>query len=70
MRNFVLQREEDLTGVSGTGVVAEGTEFSNGTVVLVWTSQWPTSVVFHDKGMESVEHIHGHNGRTKIVWVD
>lgn len=67
-RAFVLQRDIDETGVSGTGIVAEGVCFSDGTVALRWTSAWPTSVVFHDRGMESVEAIHGHGGKTRIVW--
>lgn len=71
MRRFELHRDEDVSGVSGTGVVAEGVAFSNdGPVALRWTSNWPTSVVFHDKGIESLEAVHGHNGRTRIVWID
>ena len=69
-RRFVLQRETDVTGISGTGIVAEGVEFSSGVVSLMWLGAWPTSVVFHDKGIESVQAIHGHNGATKIVWLD
>lgn len=69
-RAFVLERLEDVGGVSGTGTVAEGVEFSDGTVALRWTSEWPTSVVFHDRGIESVRAVHGHDGRTRIVWVD
>ena len=30
MRAFVLRRHKDETGVSGTGIAAEGVEFSNG----------------------------------------
>jgi hypothetical protein len=70
MRRFVLQRIEDKTGVSGIGTVAEGVEFTNGVVVLHWTSQWPTSVVFHDRGLESVKAIHGHDGSTQIRFLD
>ena len=71
MRRFELHRDEDVSGVSGTGVVAEGVAFSNGgPVALRWTSEWPTSVVFHDRGTESLEAVHGHNGRTRIVWLD
>lgn len=71
MRRFELHRDEDVSGVSGTGVVAEGVAFSNGgPVALRWTSEWPTSVVFHDRGVESLEAVHGHNGRTRIVWLD
>lgn len=70
-RRFNLQRDEDETGVSGTGVVAEGVWWPDGDVaVLRWTSAWPTSVVFHDRGLDSVEAIHGHGGKTRIVWID
>ena len=66
---FLLARDEDVSGVSGTGVVAEGVRFSDGSVALRWTSEWPTSVVFHDRGMDSVQAVHGHDGRTRIVWL-
>jgi hypothetical protein len=67
-RAFRLERIEDETGVSGTGFVAEGVQFSDGTVALRWTSAWPTSVVFHDRGIEAVKAVHGHGGKTRIVW--
>jgi hypothetical protein len=67
---FELHRDTDVSGVSGTGVVAEGVEFSSGVVALTWLSEWPTSVVFHDRGIESVQAVHGHDGKTRIVWLD
>jgi hypothetical protein len=70
MRRFQLVRSVDHSGVSGTGTVAEGVEFSSGRVALEWLSDWPTSVVFHDKGIQSVEAIHGHGGATRIVYLD
>jgi hypothetical protein len=70
MRRFVLEREVDHSGVSGTGRVAEGVEFSSGRVALEWLSDWPTSVVFHDRGVQSVEAIHGHGGATRVVYLD
>ena len=69
-RRFVLDRRDDETGVSGAGIVAEGVEFSNGVIALQWTSEFPTSVVFHTRGLESVEAVHGHGGKTQIVWLD
>lgn len=69
-RRFELHRDSDVTGVSGTGVVAEGIAFTDGTVALRWKSEWPTSVVFHDRGVEAVQHIHGHGGATRLVWLD
>lgn len=70
MRRFRLVRKVDHSGVSGTGVVAEGVEFTSGRVSLEWMSEWPTSVVFHEKGIQSVEAIHGHHGNTVIEWLD
>lgn len=71
MRRFELHRDEDVSGVSGVGVVAEGVAFSDdGPVAMRWRGAWPTSVVFHDRGVASLELIHGHGGRTRIVWLD
>ena len=69
MRVFRLERDVDASGVSGTGVVAEGVEFSDGTVALRWLGGWPTSVVFHERGIRSVEAVHGHEGKTRIVFL-
>lgn len=70
MRRFELHRDQDVSGVSGAGIVAEGVEFGDGTVALRWRGRWPTSVVFHDRGMEAVEAVHGHGGSTRIVYLD
>ena len=67
-RAFVLQRITDASGVSGTGIVAHGAEFPDGCVALRWVGSNPTSVVFHDNGISSVQAIHGHGGNTQIVW--
>jgi hypothetical protein len=70
-RRFDLVRDEDVTGVSGTGVVAQGVWFPDGDVVVLrWTSAWPTSVVFHERGLDSIEAVHGHNGKTRVEWLD
>jgi hypothetical protein len=69
MRRFQLQRDVDVTGVSGTGVVAEGVEFTNGQVVVQWLSAWSTTVM-HERGIDSVLHIHSHDGKTRVVWLD
>ena len=69
-RRFELHRSEDVTGVSGTGIVAEGVEYSDGVVSLHWTTEWPSSVVHYERGRESVEAVHCHNGLTKIVFLD
>lgn len=68
-RRFVLQRDEDVSGVSGTGTVAEGVEFSDGRAAVRWIVGDHRSTVAWDR-VESVDVIHGHNGATKIVWLD
>lgn len=68
MRCFVLNRKEDATGISGTGIVAEGVVFSNGWVALTWLTEF-TSVVFYP-ALEHVEAIHGHGGKTTIEFLD
>lgn len=68
LRRFVLRRVEDVSGMSGTGYVAEGIEFSNGQVAMTWLSSH-TSIAFHHN-IKEVETIHGHEGRTTIVWID
>lgn len=68
MRRFYLQRHEDETGVSGIGRVAEGVIFSNGKVALTWLTDY-TSVAVYDT-IEAVRVIHGHNGKTEVVYED
>ncbi len=68
MRRFVLEREEDISGTSGIGVVAEGIEFSNGQSVLHWVTQLESVAVY--ASMKVLEQVHGHNGRTKVKWLD
>lgn len=64
---FKLVRGEDVTGVSGTGHVADGVQFSDGTVVVRWRGEHATTTVHRD--LASVQHIHLHEGRTKLVWL-
>ncbi len=67
MRCFVLKRNEDETGTSGEGVVAEGVEFSNGRVAMHWLSQM--DVVGMYDNVTVVEKLHGHDGKTVLVFV-
>lgn len=68
-RRFELQRDVDVSGVSGTGRVAEGIQFEDGLCVVRWISDWSSTAV-HDRGIDSVIAIHGHAGATQIVWLD
>jgi len=70
MRRFYLERADDETGISGTGRVAEGVLFASGKVAIEWLTEPHNSVGLYVQGVEAVEAIHGHNGKTQIVWVD
>jgi len=67
MKRFRLVRVEDVSGVSGVGVVAEGVLFATGKVAMSWLTQY-TSVSVYDS-IADVEAIHGHDGRTRIQWM-
>jgi hypothetical protein len=79
VNTFKLVRDVDLTGLSGTGEVAEGVEFSDGTVAVRW-AELPedsenykrgvraTTVLFQN--IKAVLALHGHNGATRLVWDD
>lgn len=68
MRRFRLIRAEDVSGISGTGVVAEGVRFSTGKVALSWCSEYHSVTVFDT--IQDLETVHGHDGRTGVEWLD
>lgn len=68
MRRFHLQRDEDESGISGVGIVAEGIVFWDGHAALRWRSD-KTSTALYSSATD-LEAIHGHGGKTRIVWID
>jgi hypothetical protein len=62
---FYLERLEDETGISGTGIVARGVIFPSGAVVMEWQT-FHSSICFY-KNIADVENIHGHGGKTVLV---
>ena len=68
MRRFILDRDTDITGISGTGVIAHGVEWEEGGQAgLYWlgtktTRQYPDIL--------SVQAIHCYNDNAKVVWID
>jgi len=69
IRRFKLVRHADVSGVSGTGHVADGVIWPDGTATVRWRGDHPSTVSW-DGGQASVEHVHGHGGATEIVWFD
>lgn len=66
VRTFDLVRHEDVNGVSGTGVVAVGAEFPDGTVAIRWMSGTPSTVVW--SSIEDALAVHSHGGKTEVRW--
>lgn len=65
---FRLRRDRDVSGVSGTGVVAEGVQFSDGVCAVRWLGEHASTVVW--ASLFDVELIHGHQGATRVEWID
>lgn len=68
MRRFNLHRDHDVSGISGTGVVARGVEFPDGVVCLRWSGERPSTVVWNS--LSDAMYVHGHGGKTRVVWID
>lgn len=74
MRRFVLIRHSDVTGISGTGIVAHAVEFTDGTCAVHWVGDFPCVQIWPSmaggNGVNGVRVIHGHSGRTVVRWLD
>lgn len=64
MQAFRLIRKEDVSGVSGTGVVAVGVVFPNGHCVMQW--QTGLDSIGHYNSLNDLISIHGHGGKTSV----
>ena len=67
-RLFELVRSRDVSGVTGTGVVADGVEWTDSTVTLRWKGDHPATAVWDS--VESILAVHGHEGATVVRWLD
>ncbi len=64
---FRLNRLKDVSGVSGTGIVAYGTEYPNGKVTLCWNTKF-SSVAVYDSMQDVIEiHCHGDSSMIEVV---
>lgn len=67
-RRFFLLRHQDVSGISGTGIVAEGILFADLTAAVHWRGQWPSTTVW--PSLDAMMAVHGHGGLTEILFVD
>jgi len=61
-----MVRDRDVSGISGTGKVLEGVEFTDGTVVVRWLSTYASTAVYAN--IDQFQTIHLHEGAGRIVW--
>lgn len=68
MRRFELVRIEDESGISGTGVVAQGIEFDDGYCAMRWLTATTSTAIYNTA--DDLLKIHGHGGKTVMEFVD
>ncbi|MDF5756674.1 hypothetical protein [Spongiactinospora sp. TRM90649] len=67
-RRFYLQRDIDISGISGTGHVTDGVLWPDGSATVRWRGPRPSTV--HWDRFEDAIAVHGHGGATRVVWID
>jgi hypothetical protein len=67
-RLFRLVRDRDASGVSGTGHVADGVLWHDGTCAIRWRTDTRSTTVYDS--LADVEKIHGHRGATRVEWYE
>ena len=68
IQHFYLKRKVDVSGTSGTGIVARGVILPSGNCVLEWLTFHSSIAIY--KNIEDVEKIHGHDGATEVILGD
>jgi len=78
-RRFKLVRHEDNTGTSGVGIVAYGVEYVDGAVHMQWNNTYNDELATETNGVAfkpapdgiaATREVHGHDGRTEVVFID
>ena len=67
MRSFRIVRTEDVSGISGVGIVAEGVEFHDGQCAISWFGRH--QIVEIASNLDTWITVHGHEGRTTIEFI-
>lgn len=68
-KSFVLNRKIDESGMSGTGIIAEGVELPNGQCIMWWIKPPHSIQIYLNK--EALLWIHGHGEKktTDFVYI-
>lgn len=68
MKTFYLQRNVDVSGVSGTGIIAYGVILPSGKVVMEWVTTYGSIAIYET--IHEVQVLHAHKGSTLIIYTN
>jgi hypothetical protein len=68
MRRFLVIRNQEVSDIPNSDVIAEGTVFSDGMSVIRWLREPCSMSVFNT--VDDVLAVHGHEGKTQLQFVD
>jgi hypothetical protein len=66
-KQFYLLRKEDVSGVSGEGIIAQGVILHSGQVVMEWLTANGSIAIY--KSIDEIQVLHAHGGKTEVVYI-
>ena len=69
-RIFKVIRSKDHSGISGTGLVAQGVEFHTGQVVIMWCCKEGKETIEIHPSLSVFLEIHGHGSSTEVIFIN
>lgn len=69
-RRFYLERENDVTGLSGTGRVLEGVLWQGGKVTVQWRPPLSTITIYDSFEIFEQLHVHVHSSTNVVRWLE
>lgn len=68
MKVFRVVRSKDVSGISGTGIIAEGVRFHDGQIAISWFGKHQLTEIGPD--IDTWLAVHGHGGLTTVEWLN
>lgn len=69
-RRFYLERQNDITGLSGTGRCLEGVLWQNGKVTVQWRPPLATITIYDSFEIFVKLHVEGHPSSNVVRWLE
>lgn len=68
LKQFYLNRKEDVSGVSGTGIIAQGVIFPSGKVVMEWATSYGSIAIYEN--INEIQVLHANKGKTELIYIN